>query len=493
MRLRLANLKNSDKIPPIIFYLSVVVIKFLITILTSSIFLSGCSTFGAINNSKKTTEPTLPGYSIQSVMSSKSQGKVTLLLSFSGGGSRAAALAYGVLQELRDTHIQHNGHTYRLLDEVDVISSVSGGSFTAAYYGLHGDKTFKEFEKVFLRRDISTILIQDLFNPTLWFSAKGRTDRAIEFYETSVFKHATFADLQKKNGPLIVINASDLGNGIRFSFTQEYFDLLCSNINDFPIASAVAASSAVPLVFDPVIIENYQSCQNKQNGMLMDSKQILHSNQVVKEIQEDLQQYRQTDKNSKYIHLVDGGITDNLGLRAIYDVVELSGGVHKILKKFKQKPVGYFAVIAVNASTLTSQGIGQTNQVPSIEDTINAVSDIQLHRYNTATIEIFKKGMQRWSQELSTPEKKVKDYFIEVGFDDIKEPPQRNFFNAITSSFTLTKDEVDKLIEAGRTLLRNHPAYKALVDDLNRPVDKSESIEPNTHDLKSLIKGWFGF
>ncbi len=467
--------------------------KLLITILTSSILLSGCSTFGAINNSKKPSEPTLPGYSIQSVLSSKSQGNVTLLLSFSGGGSRAAALAYGVLKELRDTHIQHNGQTYRLLDEVDVISSVSGGSFTAAYYGLHGDKTFNKFEKVFLRRDISTILIDDLFDPTLWFSTKGRTDRAIEFYDTSVFKHATFADLQKKNGPLIVINASDLGNGIRFSFTQEYFDLLCSNINDFPIASAVAASSSVPLVFDPVIIENYQPCKNKQKGMLMDSKQTLHSNQVVKEIQEDLQQYRQTDKNLKYIHLVDGGITDNLGLRAIYDVVELSGGAQQILKKFKQKPVSHFAVIAVNASTLTSQNIGKTNQVPSIEDTINAVSDIQLHRYNAATIELFQKGLQRWSQELSTPEKKVTDYFIEVGFDDIKEPPQRNFFNAITSSFTLTEEEADKLIEAGRTLLRNHPVYKALVHDLNRSVDKSESIEPDTNDLKSLIKGWFRF
>jgi len=469
------------------------VIKLLITILTSSIFLSGCSTYGAINNSKKTTAPTLSGYSIQSVISSRSQGNVSLLLSFSGGGSRAAALAYGVLKELRDTHIQRDGHSYRLLDEVDVISSVSGGSFTAAYYGLHGDKTFKEFEKVFLRRDISTILIQDLFNPTLWFSAKGRTDRAIEFYETSVFKDATFADLQKQNGPLIVINASDLGNGIRFSFTQEYFDLLCSNINDFPIASAVAASSSVPLVFDPVIVENYQPCQNTHNSMLMDSKQTLHSNQVVKETQEDLQQYRQTDINSKYIHLVDGGITDNLGLRAIYDVVELSGGIQQILKKFKQKPIGHFAVIAVNASTLTSQNIGKTNQAPSIEDTINSVSDIQLHRYNTATIELFKKGMQRWSQELSTPEKKVKDYFIEVGFDDIKEPPQRHFFNAITSSFTLTEEEADKLIEAGRTLLRNHPAFKALVHDLNKPVDKSESIKPNTNDLKSLMKGWFGF
>lgn len=468
-------------------------IKLLITILTSSIFLSGCSTFGAINNSEKTTESTLPGYSIQSVISSKSQGNVSLLLSFSGGGSRAAALAYGVLKELRDTQIQHNGQTYRLLDEVDVISSVSGGSFTAAYYGLHGDKTFKEFENVFLRQDISTILIDDLFDPTLWFSTKGRTDRAIAFYDTSVFKHATYSDLQKKNGPLIVINASDLGNGIRFSFTQEYFDLLCSNINDFPIASAVAASSSVPLFFDPVIIENYQPCQNNQNGMLMDSKETLHSKQVVKEIREDLQKYLKTDKNSKYIHLVDGGITDNLGLRAIYEVMELSGGAKQILKKFNQKPVGHFAVIAVNASTHSSQDIGKTNQVPSIKSTINAVSDIQLQRYNAATIELFQKGLQRWSQELSTPEKKVTDYFIEVGFDGIKEPLQSDFFNAITSSFTLTKEEVDKLIEAGRTLLRNHPVYKALVHDLNRPVDKSESIEPDTNDFKSLIKGWFRF
>ncbi len=445
--------------------------KLLITILTSSIFLSGCSTFGAINNSKKPTEPTLSGYSIQSVISSKPQGNVTLLLSFSGGGSRAAALAYGVLKELRDTHIQRNGHSYRLLDEVDVISSVSGGSFTAAYYGLHGDKTFKKFEKVFLRQDISTILIDDLFDPTLWFSTKGRTDRTIEFYQTSVFKNATFADLQKNNGPLIVINASDLGNGIRFSFTQEYFDLLCSNINDFPIASAVAASSSVPFLFDPVIVENYQDCNNKQNGMLLDSKQTLHSSQEVKAIQQDLHKYLQTGENLKYIHLVDGGITDNLGLRAIYEVMELSGGAQQILKKFNRKPVSHFAVIAVNASTHSSQDIGKTNQVPSIKSTINAVSEIQLHRYNATTIELFQKGMLRWSQELSTPEKKVTDYFIEVGFDGIKEPVQSNFFNAITSSFTLTEEEVDKLIEAGRTLLRNHPVYKTLVHNLNSPVD----------------------
>ena len=59
-----------------------------------------------------------------------------LAVAFSGGGTRAAAFSYGVLEKLRDTWLVINGEETRLLDEIDVISSVSGGSFTAAYYGL---------------------------------------------------------------------------------------------------------------------------------------------------------------------------------------------------------------------------------------------------------------------------------------------------------------------------------------------------------------------
>jgi NTE family protein len=61
-----------------------------------------------------------------------------LILAFSGGGTRAAAFAYGVLEELAATPVVLGGRPRRLLDEVDLISAVSGGSFTAAYYGLYG-------------------------------------------------------------------------------------------------------------------------------------------------------------------------------------------------------------------------------------------------------------------------------------------------------------------------------------------------------------------
>lgn len=400
-------------------------------------------------------------------MIQKPLGKATLMLAFSGGGSRASALAYGVLQELRDTPIQRNGQTTRLLDEVDVISSVSGGSFTAAYYGLHGDKTFQKFEGVFLRKNIEGLLIEQALSPWMWFSDITRTDRAVAFYENAVFKGATYADMQKRNGPLIVINASDLGSGIRFSFTQEYFDLLCSDLNNFPVARAVTASSSVPVVFNPVVLKKYRNCSPHSNNLLFSHRDEAHKSYEVSSLQQGLIGYLNPDDKRDYVHLVDGGITDNLGLRAIYDVMELAGGAKAILKKVEQKPVGHFAVIAVNASTKSSGYIGLSNQVPNIETTINAVSDIQLHRYNAATIELFQQGLKRWTQALSTENKVVQDYFIEVGFKDVIEPEKREFFNRIPTSFVLDTQQVDELINAGRTLLRQHPVYQQLITNLN--------------------------
>ena len=180
--------------------------------------------------------------------------------------------------------------------------------------------------------------------------------------------------------------------------------------------------------------------------------------------------FRSIDPDDKrdYLHLIDGGITDNLGLRAIYDVMELSGGPQALLDKFKQKAAGHFAVIAVNASTQSSADIGTSNQVPTIETTINAVTDIQLHRYNAATIELFQQALKRWSQALSTKEKTVKDYFIEVSFKDVVESEKRAFFNRIPTSFSLDKEQADELIDTGRYLLKKHPVYQELIENLSK-------------------------
>ena len=218
--------------------------------------LGGCTSYGVIVNDAMPAPKPPQEYSVRSHTVTGRSSDISLTLTFSGGGTRAAALAYGVMLELRDTQVMVDGESARLLDEVDIISSVSGGSFTAAYYGLHGDGLFDTFEDVFLRYDIEKQLVRQVLNPLHWFGRKGRTQRAIEYYDKKIFHGATYADMLKPGRPLVVINSSDLAYAVRFSFIQEYFDLLCSDLLSYPVANAVTASSAVPVVFNPVVPHN---------------------------------------------------------------------------------------------------------------------------------------------------------------------------------------------------------------------------------------------
>jgi NTE family protein len=136
-----------------------------------------------------------------------------VILAFSGGGTRAAALSYGVLAQLQQVKFMSMNGERTLLDEVDVISSVSGGSFTSAYYGLYGDRIFVDYEERFLRSDVEGALLRGLLNPLRWFSSHGRTEMAVSYYQQSLFGDATFADLARRDAPLILINSSDLSTG----------------------------------------------------------------------------------------------------------------------------------------------------------------------------------------------------------------------------------------------------------------------------------------
>lgn len=427
--------------------------------------LAGCTTYGDISNQPGHPAVGAAPYALGSHVSGQRSDDITLLLAFSGGGTRAAALAYGVLEELRDTEVRIDGRPRRLLDEVDVISAVSGGSFTAAYYGLHGEAIFAEFEPVFLRRDIGGELVHGLLKPATWFSKRARTETAVEFYEDSVFKGATFADLGRQPGPLIVINASDLGGGMRFSFLQEYFDLLCSDLSSFPVARAVTASSAVPVLFNPVVLENYPGCEPPAQHLLRDTDHAASQSPQLAQVVNGLASYQDKERR-RFIHLVDGGITDNLGLRALHDIASIAGGPAVLLEKLGRHVASRIVVISVNAATDTATALEQSNRTPTVEQTVSAVTDVQLHLYNTATLELVQDSLKRWSADLSTPERPVAAYFVELGFSGIAAPARRQFFNSIPTSFTLKRDQVDALIAAGHDLLRDNPDYQRFVKDL---------------------------
>ncbi len=136
-----------------------------------AIVLCGCATVAPVNVPVDRVEPET-GYRIAKFMvrdrGPTNNPDALLLLAFSGGGTRAAALSYGILEELRRTPIVVKGHQHSLLDEVDLIAGVSGGSFTALAYALYGERLFHEYQQRFLKRNVQGELIQRVLNPTNW-------------------------------------------------------------------------------------------------------------------------------------------------------------------------------------------------------------------------------------------------------------------------------------------------------------------------------------
>lgn len=432
-----------------------------------SILLIGCRSYGIVQNEATTQTLQEESYSIASKEQGDRSDDVTVILTFSGGGTRAAAMAYGVMEELRDTNVVIDGKSRRLLDEVDSISSVSGGSFAAAYYGLHGEKMFDIFEDEFLRFDLQSKLVHSVMNPLHWFGRKGRTERSIEIYDKYLFHNATFADMMVPERPMIVINASDLSHGVRFSFIQDYFNLLCSDISTFPVSRAVTASSAVPIVFNPVVVENYDGCPKPDSQREESLKQRSKGNPDLTALYHGLTSY--SDKNTrKYIHFVDGGITDNMGLRAMSDVIQVVGGPEAYLQRKGKKIPRTVVLISVNASTEPQSDMDASTKAPSIAKSMGSVSGVQLHRYNVATLGLVEAELNQWAAELSTPERPVNAYFVQVTFEDIKQAQLKLFLNKVPTSFSLTDEQVDTLTDSARNLLRNEETFQRLLSDLGQ-------------------------
>lgn len=437
------------------------------------LFLNGCSSIAKIENEPVAQLPeAAQRYTAINHIQQHTNGDTLLVLAFSGGGTRAAALSYGVLEELRDTHYQANGTEVRLLDEVDRISSVSGGSFTSAYYGLFGDQIFEDFKDVFLYEDVQgnlTTRVFDVFKiVSRVFTKTSRTETAINYYDKHIFRGKTFADLQKSGGPMILINASDLNSRSQFIFIQTQFDILCSDLSEFKVARAVAASSAVPVLFQPILIERHDDCHYQKPKWLSDAenKAIQEDDGRLKETVHTLNFYLDK-KNPPYVTLLDGGVTDNLGLRTILRSVSVSGGAKEAYKRLDPiKPPKRMVVIVVNASTNSETDIGKSKVIPSIGDTLSAVTDMQLHLYNTETNSLIKEQLLRWTESISTKEHPIVPYLIELDVTDIKDPEEKMYFNRIPTSFSLKREEADNLIETAKRLLRQNPEYQKLLKDM---------------------------
>lgn len=412
-------------------------------------------------------------------------------LAFSGGGTRAAAFAYGVLEKLRNTPIRWEGKTVSLLDEVDCISGISGGSFTAAYYGLFGKRIFEDFRERFLDRDIQGELFRLALNPLNWprlASPKfNRIDLATELYDETIFDHKTFDDLSLRgNRPFIILNATDLANGQAFEFTQDQFDYLGSDLGKLPVARAVSASSAFPLLLSPITLKNYPVAKGYSkpkdivNGLKShdSSRRLWHwafrANEYMNK-----QEY-------PFVHLMDGGLSDNIGMRAIENVYRRSGG---FIRQRMAGNIKKLIFIVANARTNDLDTISKHSVPPDISEVGFKTATIALDNYSFETIESMHDlvNQRKQTQETFTqcndmikqcPSVKplprlggeIDTVFIDLSFETYPDPTVRKELLNLPTSFALPKEAVTKLIRAGGVLLENSSDFRDLRNKLQSNV-----------------------
>jgi NTE family protein len=462
-------------------------------LLVAAALLAGCA-----------TRPTLPpitqaepgGYRFETRTPRLEHKEAMVILAFSGGGTRAAAFSYGVLEFLARTEVRGpDGKVHRLLDAVDVITGVSGGSFTALAYGLYGDQLFAEYEQRFLKRNVQGEIVARTFDPTNWgklgSTAWGRSELAADLYDEILFNGATYADLQQRKGPLILASATDISTGARFVFSQGTLNFLCADLLAMKLSRAAAASSAVPVVLSPVTVDNHGGTCGAAlppwaRAFTEAAEPPRPAARAIRTLK-SLEAY-QDGVHRPFIHLVDGGVSDNVGMRGVLDTLELLEALHDAGKTTPLDRIKRIVVFIVNSLSSPPTDWDESEAPPGTIDILLKATGVPIDHYSYEAVEQLKDTAARWANmriirdsaamaankdpavAVAVRGPNAEIYAVDVSFAQLKDTAERAYLNLQPTSFVLPDEAVDRLRAAAGTIIQSSPDFQRLLKDLGARV-----------------------
>ena len=430
----------------------------------------------------------LPGNSpLGAALADNSVGRLTdtyeddllLGLSFSGGGTRAAAFSFGVLTELDRSRLG-SPDAKSLLDRVDFVSGVSGGSVTAGYFGLKKRAALNDFRERFLLRDAEEGLNTQisLTNVGRILGGGANDSQFMNWLDRNLFDGARFSEFRDERRPRVWINASDIYNRTPFVFGKTAFDALCSDIGSYRIAEAVAASAAVPLAFAPIVLETYpRGCAAKMPAWLERARRDPNAQPLLRSFAEANQRYR--DGSMRYVKLLDGGLVDNYGLSGFSIGLLAAQRPYEPMTERQAVKVRRIMFLVVDAGRGVAGDFAQHLEGPSGVDLVSAAADTAIDASVRSSYAAFSTlvsdwtdKVKRWRCGLSLADRvrlgagrgwrcgDVSVLIDRVSFDQLGEA-RAGILNAIPTRFKLPREQVDLLIESGADALRQSKQYQS--------------------------------
>ena len=422
----------------------------------------------------KSSTPSVDDAAVRGMWPSQGdQDDTTLMMvAFSGGGSRAAAVGWKTLETLKSIAYPFTAGGRQvesnLAHEIDMVAGISGGSFAAAAWCLCGGD-LAPFQKRFVERDIQGALAKNLFS---WkgvvaaFSRRyARINFAAELYDEEVYDGKTFADLPAR--PILRIHSTDLALGRRFTFTPDTFARLGSNLSSYPIGYACAASSAFPILLTPLTLRNY----GPSLDLLQDVEYLMGKQNARADLNADLRtkawEYY-NDKTNEYIHLADGGLVDNQGLQSILDEFDTNGIINRRIN-YSTVPLKRLIIVNVNAGVAGENKSGRAPSPPSVASVvessmISSMDVLSARRWmdiRDKCIELFKAAIDRGANTPSLSQLE-EPYRIEVSFRNIRDPELRRQAMALPTSFKLSPEQLALIDKVVPELVKEDPEFQRL-------------------------------
>jgi NTE family protein len=419
--------------------------------------------------------------------SEASEDDMLVGLAFSGGGTRAAAFSFGVLDGVSKVAINDQGRPVSLIDRIDFVTAVSGGSVTAAYFGLKRRAALADFRQRFLLQDAEEALNTSVDVPNLMKAMSGGVNQDVPFrnwLDAHLFEGATFSALLTDKRPRIWINATDIYNRTAFVFGKTAFSAICSDLSSYPVAAAVAASAAVPLAFAPVVLQTYPGqCRTPLPAWIAKAADNPNASPLLRSFARGVRRYG--DGSMHYVKLLDGGLIDNFGLSGFTIARESAEAPYEPMSRAEAIKLRRILFLVVDSGRGPQGDWAGKLEGPSGAELVTAVTDAALDANVRASYSAFEANMNAWRDSLVSWRcglggaevsrlrgsaagwncRDVKLFIGRIGFDQLDHERAMRL-EAVPTRFKLPAETIDDLVAAGGDALSANSIFRAFRQSL---------------------------
>jgi len=202
---------------------------------------------------------------------------------------------------------------------------------------------------------------------------------------------------------------------------------------------------------------------------------------------QDLKEYEDS-KERPYIHLLDGGLSDNLGMRGILEALDNLEALSYLGLPNPLNDVKRIIMFIVNSRSDPSTNWDRSEKPPGNVELLIKATGVPIDHYSSDTVETIRDTMAHWEtlrrlraspafdaskdpaaeQLVRVPS--IELYAIDVSFDALKDDAERAYLNDLPTSFVLPAEAVDRLRAAARKIVLESPEFKRLLHDAGASI-----------------------